>query len=86
MHAAARRDKPHCRFAVIDDLRIFQIEEYPQPEHIAGVPRDATVTEVQTEEIDVLRREVVKPMAWMAAVNARRHNRVTSIERAGMLW
>jgi hypothetical protein len=43
----------HRCFAFVDDLRVAQVEEYAEPEHVAAMRGDTAVAEVEAEQVHV---------------------------------
>jgi hypothetical protein len=58
----AGHDSLHRRHAFIDDPWIFHVERDPEPIDVPSMLGDRSVTEVETEQIDVLPRQRVKSM------------------------
>jgi hypothetical protein len=56
--------------AFINDQRVPEIEEHPEPEDLPGVSRDAAVAEVEAEYVDVLWRQRVEQMCRVTALDA----------------
>lgn len=61
------RYSPHRRFALVDDERVAQIEKDTKAEDPTGVLGDTSVAEIETEEVDVLRRQLLKVVGAVSA-------------------
>jgi hypothetical protein len=75
----------HRGLAVVHDLGITQVEKDAETKHVASVLRDASVAEVEPEQVDVLGRKLVETVRLMSATVARSGDS-RAIHRAGMGW
>jgi hypothetical protein len=71
VHPTAGIDHADRGFARVDDARVPEIEIHPQPVHVAAMRRDATVAQVQAEQVDVGRRKLREAVSECATGAAR---------------
>jgi hypothetical protein len=69
MHLVIRHGRVHRCDTFLDDARVFHVEGYPEAVDAAGMDGDAAIAEIQPEQVDVVRPELIDvvlklPTSW----------------------
>jgi hypothetical protein len=68
--AVVRKHLLHCRGALGNDPWVAAVEYHPQPVHAASVSGKASITEVQTKQVCVGRRQLLELVDGSATCRA----------------